>query len=155
MANKLFQADLVRWDGVPPPLSLIFICINNPMINILKYKSEHQIKLLTLLKNEPDWHSFVSEGAIDRFRKALLESETYICEYQGAIVGYIRALVDGFGVYISELYIAPPHRGNGYGARLLSKIRQAHPDQDVYVLSDEDLYYKKLGCKRVVSVFKL
>lgn len=125
------------------------------MINILKYKIEHEIKLLTLLKTEPDWRSFVSKGTIDRFRKALLESETYICEYQGEIVGYIRALVDGFGVYISELYIAPPHRGNGYGAKLLSKIKQAHPDQDVYVLSDEDLYYQKLGCQRVGSVFKL
>ncbi|MGR7920668.1 GNAT family N-acetyltransferase [Zobellella denitrificans] len=125
------------------------------MINILKYKIEHQIKLLTLLKNELDWRSFVGEGAIDRFRKALLESETYICEYQGEIVGYIRALVDGFGVYISELYITPPRRGNGYGAKLLSKIKLAHPDQDVYVLSDEDLYYQKLGCQRVGSVFKL
>ncbi|MHA6964694.1 GNAT family N-acetyltransferase [Zobellella denitrificans] len=125
------------------------------MINILKYKIEHQIKLLTLLKNEPDWRSFVSKGAIDRFKTALLESETYICEYQGEIVGYIRALVDGFGVYVSELYIAPPYRGNGYGAKLLSKIKQAHPDQDVYVLSDEDQYYQKLGCQRVGSVFKL
>jgi ribosomal protein S18 acetylase RimI-like enzyme len=125
------------------------------MINILKYQSEHEDELLALIRNEPDWSSFVSEGAIDTFKDALLEGETYLCESQGNICGYIRALVDGFGIYVSELYVAPGCRGNGYGEELLSKVKQEHPNQDVYVFSDEDLYYEKLGYKRVGSVFQL
>lgn len=125
------------------------------MINILKYQREHEDELLALIRNEPDWSSFVSEGAIDTFKSALLEGETYLCESQGNICGYIRALVDGFGIYVSELYVAPRCRGNGYGEELLSKVKQAHPNQDVYVFSDEDHYYEKLGYKRVGSVFQL
>ena len=71
--------------------------------NILKYQREHEDELLALLGNEPDWSSFVSEGAIDTFKDVLLEGETYLCESQGNICGYIRALVDGFGIYVSEL----------------------------------------------------
>ena len=114
------------------------------MSNILKYQPEHEDELLALLGNEPDWSSFVSEGAIDTFKDVLLEGETYLCESQGSICGYIRALVDGFGIYVSELYVAPECRGNGYGEELLGKVKQAHPNQDVYVFSDEDLYYEKL-----------
>jgi ribosomal protein S18 acetylase RimI-like enzyme len=125
------------------------------MSNILKYQREHEDELLSLLRSEPDWSSFVSEDAIDTFKKVLLEGETYLYEIQGNICGYIRALVDGFGIYVSELYVAPGCRGNGYGAELLGKVKQAHPNQDVYVFSDEDLYYEKLGYKRVGSIFQL
>lgn len=125
------------------------------MSTILEYKRDNEAELLSLLKNEPDWSSFVSETAIDTFKEVLLEGETYLCESQGTICGYIRALVDGFGIYVSELYVAPRCRGNGYGAELLGKIKQVHPNQDVYVFSDEDLYYEKLGCRRVGSVFRL
>ena len=69
--------------------------------------------------------------------------------------GYLRALVDGFGIYVSELYVAPAFRNNGYGKELLRELKEDHEGQDVYVLSDEDLYYEKLGYKRVGSVFQL
>lgn len=125
------------------------------MSNIFKYQREHEDELLALLRNEPDWSSFVSEGVIDTFKEVLLQGGTYLYESQGNICGYIRALVDGFGIYISELYIAPVYRGNGYGAALLGKVKQTHPNQDVYVLSDEDRYYEKLGYNRVGSIFQL
>jgi ribosomal protein S18 acetylase RimI-like enzyme len=125
------------------------------MARILRYTTEHEDGLLAVLGAEPDWSSFVGPGAIDTFKAALLNSETYVCESQGAICGYVRALVDGFGIYVSELYVAPPYRGNGYGKQLLEMIRHTHADEDVYVLSDEDPYYEKLGYTRVGSVFKL
>lgn len=126
-----------------------------PMSNVFRYDKRHESELIVLLRTEPDWDSFTSEGSIDEFKNALLISETYICKSNSEVCGYLRALVDGFGIYVSELYIAPIHRNNGYGKELLSKIKQEHPDQDVYVFSDEDLYYEKLGCKRVGSVFQL
>ncbi|GAB1410357.1 hypothetical protein MASR1M90_15110 [Desulfovibrionales bacterium] len=125
------------------------------MSSILKYQKEHELELLSLLGKEPDWSSFLCDDAIDTFKEALLESETFLCESKGSICGYLRALVDGFGIYISELYVAPPYRGNGFGSELLAKVKQEHPNQDVYVLSDKDVYYEKLGYQRVGSVFKL
>jgi ribosomal protein S18 acetylase RimI-like enzyme len=125
------------------------------MCNILKYEKQHELELLALLKAEPDWNSFTGEGTIDIFREVLLNSESYICKTQSVICGYLRALVDGFGIYVSELYVAPPYRNQGYGKALLNTIRQAHLHQIVYVLSDEDGYYEKLGCKRIGSVFQL
>ena len=125
------------------------------MSNILRYDKRHESELLSLLKAEPDWNSFTSEDTLEIFRDALLNSETYIYQSRGRICGYLRALVDGFGIYVSELYVAPPSRNEGKGKELLNKIKQQHPNQDIYILSDEDLYYEKLGCKRVGTVFKL
>tara|TARA_R110002072_G_scaffold136124_2_gene278202 strand:- start:180585 stop:180962 length:378 start_codon:yes stop_codon:yes gene_type:complete len=125
------------------------------MSNILRYEKAHEPELLALLAAEPDWSSFLSDDAIDTFRHALLEDETFVCESQGSICGYLRALIDGFGIYVSELYVAPQYRKSGFGSALLVRIKQEHPDQDVYVLSDEDLYYEKLGYKRIGSIFQL
>lgn len=125
------------------------------MSSILKYQKKHEDELIFLLGQEPDWGSFLSHDAIDKFREALRESETFLCEFEGNICGYIRALVDNFGIYISELYVSPQYRGKGVGAELLERIKQEYPKQDVYVLSDEDAYYEKLGYQRVGSVFKL
>jgi ribosomal protein S18 acetylase RimI-like enzyme len=125
------------------------------MSSILKYQKKHEDELICLLGQELDWSSFLSHDAIDKFKEALLESETFLCEFEGNICGYIRALVDNFGIYISELYVSPQYRGKGVGAELLERIKQEYPKQDVYVLSDEDAYYEKLGYQRVGSVFKL
>jgi hypothetical protein len=62
------------------------------MSSVLKYQIEHEVELLALLGDEPDWNSFLSEDAIETFKEALLESETYLCECEGKICGYIRPL---------------------------------------------------------------
>ena len=125
------------------------------MARVLNYKKEHEGELIALLGKEPDWSSFLSDDAMDTFKQVLLESETFVCESTGTICGYLRALVDGFGIYISELYVAPHYRRHGYGSQLLAKIKHKYPNQPVYVLSDEDAYYEKLGYRRVGSVFQL
>ncbi len=125
------------------------------MGNIFRYNKAHEAELIALLMSEPDWNSFTRPDTINAFKNSLLSSETFVFESQSKICGYLRALVDGFGIYVSELYIAPSCRKNGYGKQLLRKIKQQHPDQDVYVFSDEDLYYEKLGFKRVGSIFRL
>ena len=125
------------------------------MGNTSKYDTTYESELIALLKKEPDWSSFTDPGKIDVFKSALLSDQTYICVSHGEVCGYLRAIVDGFGIYVSELYVAPAFRNKGYGKELLKELKQDHPDQVVYVLSDEDLYYEKLGCKRVGSVFQL
>ena len=125
------------------------------MSNIQRYDKSHESELIALLKAETDWDAFTTGDAEDVFKDALLNSETLICRSQGSICGYLRALVDGFGLYVSELYVAPACRNRGNARELLRKIKQQHPNRDVYILSDEDRYYEKLGCQRVGSVFRL
>ena len=125
------------------------------MSNIFRYDKPHESELIALLKSEQDWSSFTSPDSINAFKNALQNNETYVYKIESKICGYLRALVDEFGVYVSELYISPSHRKNGYGKELLKKIKQEHPNQEVYVFSDEDLYYERLGYKRVGSIFQL
>jgi len=125
------------------------------MSGIFRYGKPHESELIALLTSEPDWNSFTGPDSINAFKDALLSSETYVYKIENKICGYLRALVDEFGIYVSELYISPSYRKNGYGKKLLKKIKQEHPNQDVYVFSDEDLYYDKLGYKRVGSIFQL
>ena len=122
---------------------------------IEKYREEYEEELLALLKKEPDWNTYTNEQSLEVFKSTLLNSETYICKGDSCICGYIRAIVDTFGVYISELYVAPNFRKNGYGKALLAKVKSQYLGQEVYVLSDEDLYYENLGYKHVGSVFQL
>lgn len=125
------------------------------MREILAYRVEHEPELLALLAAEPDWREFMSAESLPRFCTALRDTLTLICLDDGRVCGYLRALVDGFGVYVSELYVAPAARRRGHGRALLQHLRDAHAGQDVFVLSDEDAYYEKLGCARVGSVFRL
>lgn len=125
------------------------------MSNTFRYDKTYESELIALLKKEPEWNSFTGTGAIDVFKGSLLRSQTYICKRKGQVCGYLRALVDGFGIYVSEIYVAPAFRNNGHGKELLRDLKKDHEDRDVYVLSDEDLYYEKLGYKRVGSVFQL
>lgn len=125
------------------------------MAEILRYHPTLETDLLALLSAEPQWADFTAADAIDRFRRALEASETYVCWVDGETCGYLRALVDGFGIYVSELYVAPTHRDRGLGRQLLARLKQAHAAEAVYLLSDEDAYHEKLGFARVGSVYRL
>lgn len=78
-----------------------------------------------------------------------------VCVSDKLICGYIRALVDSFGIYVSELYVARQYRNRGFGRALLKAMRKSLQGQEIYILSDEDLYYQKLGLRRIGSVFQL
>ncbi len=124
-------------------------------MQIDQYRPEHEPQLITLLQADPDWQSFVVEPAIDEFRSALLSSATYVLQDDHAVCGYVRAMTDAFGIYVSELYVAPRFRNLGHGRQLLHRVKSENAGKPVYVLSDEDKYYEKLGLKRVGSVFQL
>lgn len=125
------------------------------MGNIFRYDEMYESDLIALLKREPGWIEYTCADKIDIFRAALLRSRTYVCKHQSEVCGYLRTLVDDFGIYVSELYVAPAFRNNGYGRGLLEELKKDHPDQVICILSDEDSYYEKLGCTRVGSVFQI
>ena len=124
-------------------------------MKIAKYQPQHESKLVSLLTEDPDWESFVTTANLEKFRQALHCSDTYVLLNDTAVYGYVRAVVDAFGVYVSELYVCPSRRHSGYGRALLNRVKCENRDSDVYVLSDEDKYYQKLGCDRVGSIFQL
>ena len=125
------------------------------MFEIIKYSIEHEDGLLDLLKKEPDWSDYTATDFIETFRRSLMEGETIICKNGQECCGYLRAVNDGLGLYISELYVAPSWRNRGIGRRLVEEFKQQNIDRDVYLLSDEDAYYEMLGYRKVGSVFKI
>ncbi|AHM02798.1 hypothetical protein roselon_00353 [Roseibacterium elongatum DSM 19469] len=125
------------------------------MYEILKYTIDHENGLLDLLTAEPDWDTYTAPDAIAVFRQSLRDGETLVCKDGDAYCGYLRAIKDGLGLYVSELYVGPPWRSRGIGRRLLDEIKQHNLDREVYVLSDEDAYYHNLGYRRIGSVFEI
>ena len=125
------------------------------MIEILQYDASQEGSLMTLMRKERDWASFTDGAMLEVFKEALLHSIAKVCVVDGRVCGYIRAIDDPFGVYISELIVGPEVRNRGCGLKLLHSVKAAYPERDVYVFSDEDGYYEKQWLARVGSVFKL
>lgn len=125
-------------------------------MKIIRYKPEHEAAVLTAISKDPDWDMFTNDEAIDTYRKRLHESITYVCYEGETFAGYLRALLDdAFALYISELFVVPEMRNKKVGRMLISKLKSDFSNLTVYVLSDEDIYYQKLGYKRIGSVFEI
>ena len=119
-------------------------------MKILRYKREHEDALISAIREDSNWNMFTNEIAIDKYRKSLRESVTYVCYENGAFGGYLRALLDdGFAIYISELFVVPEWRKRTIGTMLIAKAKMDFRHLTVYALSDEDAYYEKLGHRKV------
>ena len=72
------------------------------------------------------------------------------------LCAFIRCKEDsGFGVYILDLLVRKQCRGRKFGRCLIETISKIFHDDRAYVTSDADLYYEKLGCRRVGTVFEV
>ncbi|REE00137.1 GNAT family N-acetyltransferase [Marinoscillum furvescens] len=109
--------------------------------------------LKELFRSEGDeWKDYLKPG----YQQALAGSSTYVAYCQGACGGYVRAILDhGIYVWVIDLLVAPRFRGHGIGRQLLEHVHLSFPETDVYVLSDVDTYYEKLGYVREGSVYKV
>lgn len=125
-------------------------------MKIFRYKRDHEDAVIAAIKDDPNWDIFTSARAIDKYRKRLHESITYVCYEGETFAGYLRALHDdGFAIYISELFVVPEMRNRKIGRMLIAKVKMDFRHLTVYALSDEDTYYEKLGYRRVGSVFEI
>jgi GNAT superfamily N-acetyltransferase len=125
-------------------------------MEIFRYNREHEDAVISAIKEDPGWDMFTNEKAIDNYKDSLCESITYVCYEDGTFGGYLRALLDdGFAIYISELFVVPERRNRTIGRTLIAKVKTDFRYLTVYALSDEDVYYEKLGYKRVGSVFEI
>ena len=126
-------------------------------MEIREYSKAYESLLFDLLIEEGDeWSCYHGPGGCDKYIKALESSITYIACDGLLVCGYVRCREDdGFGVYIYDLLVKKTHRGRQLGKSLMERVCQDFPDQPVYVMSDVDTYYEKLGYRREGSIFEV
>jgi len=123
-------------------------------MNIRPYREEDEPALFALLETEgEEWACYYVPSMRARYRKALLASLTYVADEGGMLCGYVRAIDDhGLYVYVCDLLVDKRFRGRQIGSRLMERICE-DSTQPVYVMSDADGYYQRLGYRREGSVF--
>ena len=126
-------------------------------MEIREYSKTDESLLFDLLIDEgDDWSDYHGLTGRSKYIKALESSITYIAYDETLVCGYARAREDdGFGVYIYDLLVKKTHRGKQIGKILMERVRKDFPNQPVYVMSDIDPYYKKLGYRREGSIFEV
>lgn len=126
-------------------------------MEINKYSKADESLLFDMLFDEGDkWSDYHGAAGRDKYIKALESSITYIAWDETLVCGYVRCREDdGFGVYIFDLLVRKSYRGRQIGKTLIERVCQDFPDQSVYVMSDVDPYYEKLGYRREGSIFKV
>jgi len=108
-----------------------------------------------MLKEEgDDWSDYHGEKGRDKYIKALKSSLTYVIYDDDILCGFVRCREDdGFGVYVYDLLVRKSYRGRQLGKMLMEQVCKDFSDQPVYVMSDVDPYYEKLGFQREGSIF--
>lgn len=126
-------------------------------MEIRRYSKEYEASLFDMLVDEgDDWKDYHGPAGRSNYIKALESSITYIACEGNLVCGYVRCREDdGFGVYVYDLLVRKEYRGKQIGKSLMERVCQDFPDQPVYVMSDVDPYYEKLGYRRKGSIFEV
>jgi len=124
---------------------------------IKRYSTMDEIPLFDMFREEgDDWIDYHGAKGYDKYLKALESSITYLAYEDSLLCGYTRCREDdGFGVYVYDLLVRKTYRGKQIGKMLMEQACKDFPDQPVYVMSDVDLYYEKLGYRREGSIFEV
>lgn len=115
-------------------------------MHLKRYEKEDEKLLINLLKKE-GLDCYISSNKIEKYKKALLESITYVAYEENILCGFSRSLDDyGFYIYICDLLVDKDYRNNKIGQKLIEQLCIDYPKHDIYVMSDEDeLFYLKKG----------
>jgi ribosomal protein S18 acetylase RimI-like enzyme len=126
-------------------------------LKIRQYSKADETLLFDLLIDEGDeWSDYHGPIGRSKYIKALESSITYIAYDENIVCGFVRCREDdGFGVYIYDLLVRKSYRGRQIGKSLMERVFKDFPDQPIYVMSDVDSYYEKLGYSREGSIFKI
>ncbi|NND77415.1 MAG: GNAT family N-acetyltransferase [Flavobacteriales bacterium] len=116
-------------------------------------QDEDYHKLLELISSEGDeWKSYLEP----RYKSNLEHSTTLVAFVNDQLCGYSRALEDkGYFIWVLDLLVHKDYRGHSIGKKLMDQMRIDFPGHDVYVMSDVDEYYAKMGFKKEGSIFKV
>lgn len=125
-------------------------------MEIKLYSIEDEARLFALLRGEgDDWDCYFADDVIEKYKRALCSSLTYVAYEGDVLCGYARCRDDdGFGIYIYEL-VKKEFRGRNLGRMLMERVCADCPESNVYVMSDVDAYYGKLGYRREGSIFEV
>ena len=113
-------------------------------------------KILELMRSEEDWSFYLKDQVIEKYLLSLANSITYVACHEDELVGYSRS-IDDFDtyIYVCDLLVHKQHRGQAIGKQLLDCLSKEFPKHEIFVMSDVDLYYEKLGYLREGSLFKV
>ncbi|PZX50165.1 GNAT family N-acetyltransferase [Algoriphagus chordae] len=123
-------------------------------IEIKKYDhSKEYHKLLEIIKSEgEEWKDYFDS----KYQEVLKQSITYVAYVDNELCGYSRSINDyGLYIWVIDLLVDKRFRGNSIGKKLMECLLTDYPGQDVFVMSDVDKYYKKLGYRKEGSIFKI
>jgi GNAT superfamily N-acetyltransferase len=126
-------------------------------MQIRQYSKADETLLFDLLIDEgDDWIDYHGPVGLSKYIKALESLITYIACDENLVCGYARCREDdGFGVYIYDLLVRKTHRGKQIGKALMERVLKDFLNQAIYVMSDVDPYYEKLGYRREGSIFEV
>lgn len=126
-------------------------------MEIRKYEISDENALMQMIEYEgEEWICYWSNENQEKYRNALRNSITYIAIEGEDVCGYVRALDDmGFYIYVCDLLVTGKCRGKSIGKQLMERLTINYPNQTVYVMSDVNEYYQKLGYPIIGSVFEL
>lgn len=126
-------------------------------MEIRKYNEELDYKdIVKLFESEDNWSCFLEEPMKHKHKRALRDSITYVLFNGLELVGYSRSIEDMSAyIYVCELLVNKKSRGQDFGDKLLRRHKKDYPDHTIYIMSDVDEYYKKLGYCVEGSIFRL
>lgn len=123
-------------------------------IKIRKYDplKDYEPLLAIITSEGEEWKEYLQP----KYQVVLEKSITYVALIGEVVCGFSRSL-DDFGLYVwvVDLLVGKEYRGHALGKRLMECLLTDYPGQDVFVLSDVDEYYHKLGYKKEGSIFQV
>lgn len=123
-------------------------------LKIRKYNSALDYEgLMELVQSEgEEWKEYLNPI----YRKALDNSITFVALIEDELCGYSRSLSDsGLFIWVVDLLVNKNRRGFSIGKKLMECILTDFPGVDVFVMSDVDAYYDKLGYEKEGSIFQV
>ena len=125
-------------------------------VEIRKYTPKDEKQLFALIEREGiEWTYWQGENRA-KYKKVLADCINYVLFEDETLCGYVRCRDDaGFGIYIFDLLVDKSYRNKEYGRLLIERVCHDFPNEYVYVTTDIDLYFEKLGYDRIGSIFIL
>jgi len=125
------------------------------MAVVRRYTKADEDALFAMIEAEgEEWQAHWQGTGRDKYVVALENSIVYIILQEGILCGFARCRDDdGFGVYVYDLLVDKAYRGQEYGRKLMERACKDFPDSTVYVMSDVNPYYEKLGYETEGTIF--
>lgn len=126
------------------------------MFEIIKYVPAYEDELMELIRQEgDDWAVYWKEPNATLYRKSFEQSITYLALADGKVCGYSRSIRDALYIYVCDLLVNEKYRGNHLGEKLMRCIEEDYPGLEIYIMSGNDEYYRKIKCSREGSIYLL